>query len=1315
VNTPAPNNTALLLRSLALFAVLYQIRLIAGDLADTAMFASALTGAYAAAAFLSVIRVNEKKTGPAAAIAAIALIPWFTRALVAMPRLLFPGRTDSLAAALDSLLLNLDRNNFVSLLPFYWIAFTSWFSIRSRAFLRGAVVADAALLLLVFSIARTVNIAMYRWPVVTIAMFAGIVFTQILALLFSLPPEIRLRKIEAAGTIAVLLLLIVTGSLLFFRPLQERAVEKGGGLLEPKLFSFDFSRFLRLDSEISMNDDLILIVKKEADDNHILLRRSVLSGYSKKQGFYRIEEFDERTHPLHLPERPAGFNRPSFQLSRRVMQEYFLVNFDAAAFIGMKEPVFVTPYESWDASSFSSAYAVESVISDARFADLARSTLEWPDVEALGLSEEEFAVYTEYDRDERIRSCAEDITRGLDRYSDKVRKIYNWLKHGDFRYSLKPGIAPDEDQLMWFLFNSKKGYCSYYAFAMALLLRSQGIPARIAAGFFVDPKTNTFNYYPVRSDMAHAWVEIPFPGYGWIEFDPTTEKLAEGEEFRFSNGVDPDLFERLMREILENRSRLRARQGQETAAPASSSGSLARSAAAFLRKAGPPLLPVLLALLFIGIRCGFLFAFFLYKDRRKRAICLWNHCKRRLGLAGLGRNHALAEAEWARQNDSYIEGIYAMYQGVAAARFALEFSEEDRMSLWNTYRSFSAAYRKKISAGRRILAWLLPPLALVLGPGKYRILPVLLLVFLAGSNTMAQVAGESPLFMAADELYNQALDAEYAQFWERAIGLLKEGGEKFPGDPRFPRTLGDLYYSRSLYNLAWDEYRKAESINPFDTDILMQLAHTAGYLNRDNDSVEYLERLLLLDADNREAISNLGWMYYKVHRLKEGEALLNQALERFGDDPNLSMTLGTVYSDMYYYDESKYWYQQAIAQGEALWDRGFTAVGYYNLSILESRFYRFDLSLQASNASLESENRASGHLARGEIYLRQLELEKSRADYESAYEIDTSPLAKINLAQIYQISGRLEEARLYAEDCLKTSDLSWMMNYGIDPDRYKRDIHEILYKTYAGLARTERCMPWGRPGEKIRSLFRLAAFRFKSRVNRKLYLKYSLAAGDAYRTVSQPDGTNLDVFIQYYNAFEDYPRRALAWLNGARNFETAIIPAAGPSYDLEEGALMKNETLVSRALAALDPVWEREMISQCYRYLARFGASGKPSPEQEAFRQALVAELFVLNQGALRQAGIGLPVEINVNLQGRNGKSLLAALKKAGFKPAAPGAKHRLDIAVSGSAIAGYTVSCEFSSGTGGKKSQIIPLRSFSYADICGLARTIGNAVFKTE
>ncbi|MCL2191632.1 MAG: transglutaminase-like domain-containing protein [Treponema sp.] len=513
----------LVFRSVALFAILYQFRLLAGNLADTSVYVTTLLGAFAAAIFLA--HPNKVgKMGPIAALVSIALVPWAIRLFIAMPRFLIPGRTDSLAITLDALLLNFDRNNFVSLLPFYWAAATTWFSLRSRLFLRGVVIADAILLIAIFTFAPIANIEMYRWPIVVISVVAGIIFLQAMALLFSMPKGTKLQKGEKITATVLLLLLVVLGGLVFLGPAQERAVQRGGGLLEPRgLFSFDFSQVLSLNPEISMSDDLVLIVRMDPPIQNALLRRAVMSGYDRRQGFFRIEELDERTHPQRVPNRPTEFPAPDLRASRRVSQELFLVNFEATALIGMKQPVEVIPFETWDASSFRAAYAVESEVINFNLADfiLGDRGGGWPSLADFGLSEREFAMYTYYGNNERLNAFAREITAGYDLFHEKILAIYTHLKFGDYRYSLRPGIAPDGDQLAWFLFYAKRGYCTYFAFAMTLMLRSLGIPARVAAGFFVDPGSSVFNYYAIRADMAHAWVEVLFPATaGWNSTPP---------------------------------------------------------------------------------------------------------------------------------------------------------------------------------------------------------------------------------------------------------------------------------------------------------------------------------------------------------------------------------------------------------------------------------------------------------------------------------------------------------------------------------------------------------------------------------------------------------------------------------------------------------------------------------------------------------------------------------------------------------------------------------------------------------------------------
>ncbi|MDR1128298.1 MAG: tetratricopeptide repeat protein [Treponema sp.] len=1372
----SPPVAALALRSFALYGVLWQFRFLAGDVADTAVFAASLAAGFAVPAVLAAMRFGPPGGGGengknaalplrnVPALIILAFIPWTARALIA-----FSGFFAADAAAVfDSLLLGFDRNNFVSLFPYYWAALFTWFSARSRFFLRFDIIAAQLLLLVFYCLFRTAAMEAYRWPVTMIVLFTAIVLFQLLALVFSMPAEYLVRRGERVRAAAVLVVLALAAGLLMIRPSQERALERGGGLLQPNLFRFDFSHILKLQSEIRVNDDLILIVRKESQDHHIYLRRFILSGYSERQGFYRHEEKDEIDHPQKLPEVRTRVDGDDVPGGRFVGQEYFLVNFDASAFIAINQPREIIPYESWDASSFNSAYGVTSYVSDIPAGSLAanspRRSLP-PDnggqagvsgftAGDFGMDEKEYAYYTEYGGDGRIAAYAGELSRDYLFSGEMAQAVYDRLRHGEYRYSLKPGIAPDGDQLAWFLYESKRGYCSYFAFAMALMLRSLGIPARVAVGFFLDQQSGVFDYYPIRSDMAHAWVEVYYPGYGWIDYDPTTTQFAEDEEFNFSNGVPPELFERLIKEILENRSRMNAKQGISAEEDQGRLNSIGGDAVSFLRKNGAVLLLTLVVFLFLFLRCGYLVLYCLFRNPRKKAVRLWSHARRRLALAGFRRGGDAGEAEWARSLDGqYSLGLYPLYGNAAAARFSRVFLPEELRIMRENYREFSGRYGKTVSLFRRFLAWALPPLAMAAGrrgPGRRNgrgqrngpsggnagkipvvLLTVLLFVF-SGDSAPSEEPGE---LLTADGLLEAAAEAQERENWELAIRFYTEGEGLFPGDPRFPLTLGALYYSRELYHLAWDEYRKAEAIVPDDPYLLYNLSRTAGYLNRDAVSAGYLERLLVIDPENQDAIGTLGWMYYKLHRLNDGERLLLDAVSIYGREPDFAMTLGTIYSDMFRYDDAKYWYLRAIAESEELNNREFTAVAHYNLSILESRYYRYADAFERTNSSLSAQNRSSGRLARGEIYLRRMELPRALSDYQAAYQMDTSPLSKVNLAQAFQMAGRLEEARLYAEDCLESGDLSWMLNYGIDVDRYRRDLHEILYKTYSGLARTEKRKIYAGFPQKIRGVYMGWYYAVKSVSHHYLYKKYSLNAARAYDAESSNNSggvkplngsvlsegsygaQGLDSQIQYYNAFESYPRRAYRYLRNARQFEVPLIPLSEFSYIAEEGYLFRDAGLLERVIPLFDPAWERDMIADTYAKLYRLLDKKLPGKERDLKLRDAAERLYALNQGALRQNGIRLPVELLLDTSraaspGRTERALRKALKKMGIEAARPGEggnRYRLSIAVSGG-----EAFCELYDGGRGTSffREFIPLLSLKSAALSEFAAALGDAVF---
>ncbi len=128
------------------------------------------------------------------------------------------------------------------------------------------------------------------------------------------------------------------------------------------------------------------------------------------------------------------------------------------------------------------------------------------------------------DTTDRTKELARRITEGLDTTYDKTMAITSWLRR-NIEYS-RETVPPPEDveRIDWFLFEYQVGFCNWYASAEVVLLRSLGIPARLAVGFARGDFHVQDAYYEVRGDDAHAWPEVYFPGYGWIEFEPTVNQ-----------------------------------------------------------------------------------------------------------------------------------------------------------------------------------------------------------------------------------------------------------------------------------------------------------------------------------------------------------------------------------------------------------------------------------------------------------------------------------------------------------------------------------------------------------------------------------------------------------------------------------------------------------------------------------------------------------------------------------------------------------------------------------------------------------------------
>ncbi len=137
---------------------------------------------------------------------------------------------------------------------------------------------------------------------------------------------------------------------------------------------------------------------------------------------------------------------------------------------------------------------------------------------------------------ERVRSLAARIAASASTPYQTALAIQDYLRL-TYTYDLKvKSPPPGKDVVDYFLYETRAGFCSYYATAMAVMLRTQGIPARVASGF----ATGTYDYdkdaYAVTVGDAHAWVEVYFPGLGWVEFEPTVSQAT----FLYAGGLAPN-------------------------------------------------------------------------------------------------------------------------------------------------------------------------------------------------------------------------------------------------------------------------------------------------------------------------------------------------------------------------------------------------------------------------------------------------------------------------------------------------------------------------------------------------------------------------------------------------------------------------------------------------------------------------------------------------------------------------------------------------------------------------------------------------------
>ncbi len=160
------------------------------------------------------------------------------------------------------------------------------------------------------------------------------------------------------------------------------------------------------------------------------------------------------------------------------------------------------------------SYTVVSAVSQASINQLRNAGTQYPE----WISERYLQLPPITDR---TRELAQQITADASTPYDKAQAIERYLRNNlSYNEAIQPP-PPGVDKVDYILFDLKEAYCDYYATSMITMLRSQGVPARMAAGYAQGTYDSDRDVFHVINADAHSWVEVYFPRYGWIEFEPT--------------------------------------------------------------------------------------------------------------------------------------------------------------------------------------------------------------------------------------------------------------------------------------------------------------------------------------------------------------------------------------------------------------------------------------------------------------------------------------------------------------------------------------------------------------------------------------------------------------------------------------------------------------------------------------------------------------------------------------------------------------------------------------------------------------------------
>lgn len=337
----------------------------------------------------------------------------------------------------------------------------------------------------------------------------------------SAPP---LKKIPMTA-ISLLILILVLAVPLFFTFPRVGGAGLGSGIgANNRLTGFSDSVKLGAIGQLLQNDEVVMRIKLDNAENVKNMRwRGVALDYFDKQSWSK--SIPQRNPEISESRKDVFVVNTTANPDKLVEQTVYLEPLQTRVLFTLANPVLIQGNFNYISKDTEDSI-IANLPGSERISYKVFSDAIEPDDEILKADNGSYNIdQTRYLQlpdamDERIENLAANITVNQPTRFEKAKAVENYLQT-EFGYTLEMKAGGDEP-LADFLFNIREGHCEYFATAMAVMLRTQGIATRVVNGFQAGEYNSTASAYIVKQKNAHSWVEVYFPEtQAWITFDPT--------------------------------------------------------------------------------------------------------------------------------------------------------------------------------------------------------------------------------------------------------------------------------------------------------------------------------------------------------------------------------------------------------------------------------------------------------------------------------------------------------------------------------------------------------------------------------------------------------------------------------------------------------------------------------------------------------------------------------------------------------------------------------------------------------------------------